>query len=64
MVTRYPRWSTGQVARALKMRRQVVAATCRMLKEAGYIDYAPGQCNTRTVIIPFYIGPFRVIKRR
>lgn len=55
MVTRHPRWSTVKIAAALMIDRPKVAAACRMLRDAGYIDYTPGQDNSRVVVIPLYV---------
>lgn len=60
-VTIRPTTSVRELADALGMPRVNVGASLRLLRDAGYIQFASHSQRARTIVIPFIItkGPLR-----
>jgi predicted transcriptional regulator len=53
VVTRTPQATTREIGAAIGLGHSGVSAALRMLRDAGYIDFAPRAARARTVLIGY-----------
>lgn len=54
-VTHTPGASVREIAAASGLTYGHTSGILRLLRDAGYIDFAPASARARTIIVPFYV---------